>query len=94
MFLPLEDARGRSLETFGRNRNMPRWEYLSGLTKVIYSELNIRCKSLVKTLSLPRNVNGALLLVSLVTMLLWLAAETTGTRRWMFWREQTGGDPR
>ena len=35
MFLPLEDARGRSLETFGRNRNMPRWEYLSGLTKVI-----------------------------------------------------------
>ena len=35
MFLPLEDARGRSLETFGHDRNMPRWEYLSGLTKVL-----------------------------------------------------------
>ena len=36
MFLPLEDARGRSLEIFGRKRNMPRWEYLSSLTKVLY----------------------------------------------------------
>ena len=39
MFLPLEDARGRSLETFGPRRNMPRWEYLSGLTKVSISFL-------------------------------------------------------
>ena len=34
MFLPLEDDRGRSLETFGLNRNMPRWEFVGGLTKV------------------------------------------------------------
>jgi len=33
MFLPLESRRGESLETFGPNRNMPRWEWLSGLTK-------------------------------------------------------------
>jgi len=33
MFLPLEDRSGRSLETFGLNRNMPRWEYVAGLTK-------------------------------------------------------------
>ena len=41
-----------------------------------------------------RNVNGVLPLVSLVTMLLWLVAETMVTTRWMFWRAQTGGDPR
>ena len=34
MFLPLEDRGGRSLETFGTDRNMPRWEYVGGLTKV------------------------------------------------------------
>ena len=34
MFLPLEDRGGRSLETFGSERNMPRWEYVGGLTKV------------------------------------------------------------
>ena len=34
MFLPLQDSRGHSLETFGHNRNMPRWEYVGGLTKV------------------------------------------------------------
>ena len=34
MFLPLEDAGGRSLETFGLARNMPRWEYVGGLSKV------------------------------------------------------------
>ena len=34
MFLPLEDNFGQSLETFGLNRNMPRWEYSAGLTKV------------------------------------------------------------
>ena len=34
MFLPLEDHRGRSLETFGLNRNMPRWEFVGGFTKV------------------------------------------------------------
>ena len=34
MFLPLEDAGGRSLETFGLARNMPRWEYVGGLSQV------------------------------------------------------------
>ena len=34
MFLPLEDAGGRSLEIFGLARNMPRWEYVGGLSKV------------------------------------------------------------
>ena len=88
MFLPLEDARGRSLETFGRERNMPRWEYLSGLTKVISSRISPHA------LSLSRNANGVPLLVLLVTILPWRAVGTTVTRLWMFWREQTGGDPR
>ena len=34
MFLPLEDSRGASLEVFGPGRDSPRWEWLSGLTKV------------------------------------------------------------
>ena len=34
MFLPLEDRRGRSLETFGTQRNMPQWEYVGELTQV------------------------------------------------------------
>eukprot|EP00092_Neocalanus_flemingeri_P035956 GFUD01039149.1.p1 GENE.GFUD01039149.1~~GFUD01039149.1.p1 ORF type:complete len:358 (+),score=104.04 GFUD01039149.1:162-1076(+) len=33
MFLPLEDNRGSSLEKFGSGRDLPRWEWLSGLTK-------------------------------------------------------------
>ena len=40
MFLPLEDRGGRSLETFGNERNMPRWEYVGGLTKVGRYKLN------------------------------------------------------
>ena len=44
MFLPLEDNRGgrggQSLETFGPERNMPRWEYVGGLTKVRTYKLN------------------------------------------------------
>ena len=36
MFLPLETRGGRSLETFGPERNMPRWEYVGGLTKVCH----------------------------------------------------------
>ena len=34
MFLPLEDMNGESLEKFGTGRDLPRWEWLSGLTKV------------------------------------------------------------
>ena len=34
MFLPLESSRGESLEVFGPGRDSPRWEWLSGLTKV------------------------------------------------------------
>ena len=36
MFLPLEARGGRSLETYGPERNMPRWEYVGGLTKVCH----------------------------------------------------------
>ena len=92
MFLPLEDARGRSLEIFGRKRNMPRWEYLSSLTKVLLSTIAKACLTL--SISLCRNVNGVLPLASSGTMLPWLEVETTVTRRWMFWREQPGGGQR
>ena len=40
MWLPLEARGGRSLETFGPERNMPRWEYVGGLTKVRIYKLN------------------------------------------------------
>ena len=34
IFLALEDSSGQSLEIYGENRNMPRWEYVADLTKV------------------------------------------------------------
>ena len=37
MFLALEDSSGQSREIYGLNRNMPKWEYVAGLTKVRYS---------------------------------------------------------
>ena len=62
MFLPLEDRGGRSLETFGSERNMPRWEYVGGLTKVnlkilIFKIIFIDCTPSFRFLNLPSLAN-------------------------------------